>query len=316
MSQRKKENKITEIDESALEQKITFGPVPHEFFGFRILRFIVIITWAIIVTTLVWSSIPFGFILDPIYKKYNISKWYSPLEIASRAWSIGILWVLNIKVRTEGFELYKDYKQQPSVLMYSHSSYLDPIVLQGYSPIPCKYIYKKELIYFFPWLFLLAYFVGHIPINRGKKNSAISSINDAATIIETKKYCVAISPEGTRSKDGNLIEFKKGPFHLAMKSNSTIVPVVFFGNNQIWNANTFFPHSGSLVVRCLPPIKISKDDTVDSISKKVRIEMLKSLHTKPVDYKTFSETGISHTVLYLSVLSYIVYTGLNWFGCL
>ncbi|KAK5583417.1 hypothetical protein RB653_005010 [Dictyostelium firmibasis] len=316
MSQRKKENKITEVDDSALEEKIIFGPVPHEFFGFRILRFIVIITWAIIVTTLVWLSIPFGFILDPIYKKYKISKWYSPLEMASRAWSIGILWVLNIKVRTEGFELYKDYEQQPSVLMYSHSSYLDPIVLQGYSPIPCKYIYKKELIYLFPWLFLLAYFVGHIPINRGKKNSAISSINDAASIIETKKYCVAISPEGTRSKDGNLIDFKKGPFHLAMKSNSTIVPVVFFGNNQIWNSNTFFPHSGNLVVRCLPPIKIEKDDTVDSISKKVRVKMLKSLHTRPVDYKTFTDNGIFHTILYLGSLSYIIYTGLNWFGYL
>ncbi|EGC34925.1 hypothetical protein DICPUDRAFT_152794 [Dictyostelium purpureum] len=320
MSQRKNkisndEIKQTESSTTIIgEKKIKFESPPHEFIGLRLLRFIAIVLWAITATVIVWMSVPFNYISDPILKKFNVKRRYFLLEFLSRMWGKGLLWIMNIKVITEGLELYDDFKEQPSVLAYSHTSYLDPVILQGYSPIPCKFIFKRELLYIFPMVFLLAHIVGHIPINRKKKHSAIESINEAAEAMIKKDICVAVSPEGTRSKDGNLKEFKKGPFHLSLKSKSNIVPVVFFGNYQLWKSSCFFPYSGTVCIRFLPTIQLEKDDTVESLSGRVRESMLKSLHKPPKNFNPFCETGSSHTIFYLILMGTIIFSTLKFFS--
>lgn len=81
-----------------------------------------------------------------------------------------------------------------------------------------------------------------IPINRDNLSSAIDSLNTARDVILNEGHNVAIAVEGTRRRKRsvdhsdyrqNLMEFKKGPFHLAKNSCCTVVPVIVFGANRL-----------------------------------------------------------------------------------
>jgi len=69
---------------------------------------------------------------------------------------------------------------------------------------------------------------GAIPIKRKKLDQAIHSLDSAEEAIR-KGISFFISPEGTRTISGKLGEFKKGPFHVALNTGVTLVPVALFG---------------------------------------------------------------------------------------
>jgi len=288
---------------------------PYENVIFRIFRFCAIFLFACSATLIVWASVPVFLTVDPILRKMGIKRYNSVLEVLSRAWAKSMLWIMNIKVNIEGTEHLNNNKEIPTTVMYAHSSYLDPVILQAYCPIPSKYIFKKELLFLMPVVFVLAFIAGHIPINRKKKESAIESINEAASIMIKENRSICISPEGTRSRDGNIQEFKKGPFHLALKSNSVIIPIVFFGNFEIWDINTTFPYNGQTCIRFLPPKQISKSTSVESLSQQVRDSMIDSLSKPPKDFNPFpSKPSASHAIIYLIFNSLLTIYILNYFG--
>ena len=65
---------------------------------------------------------------------------------------------------------------------------------------------------------------------------------------------MTIWPEGTRSPDGRLLPFKKGPFHLAMETGVPIVPVTVIGTHEIWPKGEFAVHSGTARVIFHEPV--------------------------------------------------------------
>ncbi|KYQ90537.1 hypothetical protein DLAC_09162 [Tieghemostelium lacteum] len=282
---------------------------PNEFKLFKLIRLTAVLLWVCTFTVLVWIIMPLNLIvLDPLCKYFRVrSKNYS-LEILSRFWAKSILFLLNIKIVIEGDQHLEICQEKATVMVYSHSSYLDPVILQAYSPIPSKFIFKRELLYILPVVFVLAALVGHIPINRKKKDAAIDSINDAAEVVSKYNKCVTISPEGTRSPDGNLQSFKKGAFHLALKSQSTISPVVFFGNHLLWPPTQLLPNSGTSYVRFLNPYRIPQDSTVDSLLDQTREVMLKSLESPPKNFQTFpSKPSAKHSFIFLIIMIPLLY---------
>lgn len=81
-----------------------------------------------------------------------------------------------------------------------------------------------------------------IPIKRNNLNSAIASLDVACKLIVKEGHNMATAVEGTRRRSksvdnenypNNLQEFKKGPFHLAKNSHSSIVPVIIFGAGRL-----------------------------------------------------------------------------------
>jgi len=202
-------------------------------------------------------------------------------------------------------------------MMYTHGSFYDPVMIGSYAPITAKYVFKKELLFLFPFIFVAAWILGHVPINRTKRNSAISSLRDAAYAVQVYKRSVVIAPEGTRTPDGTLQPFKRGAFHLAIDSGvNHVVPVVIANAFELWPSGQTFPLPGTMRMHFLDPIS-TKNETIDTLSEKVRnamqIELARietlNFHPKPPPTRNIEVSLV--VILFSCVLSYLLY---HWYS--
>jgi 1-acyl-sn-glycerol-3-phosphate acyltransferase len=85
------------------------------------------------------------------------------------------------------------------------------------------------------------------------------------------KRCVAISPEGTRSKSGRIQDFKKGAFHTALEVGVPITPLLIEGAFDLWPSGSIFAQPGSVSVTLLKPIQVVKGkEDYNLLASKVR----------------------------------------------
>ncbi len=118
----------------------------------------------------------------------------------------------------------------PLIFASNHESALDIWVLVEYLPRNVRFIAKRELfrIPVFGWYLRLG---GHIPVDRGNHGQAVQSLRDAAAAVRAGTSLI-VFPEGTRSRDGRVQPFKKGPFALAMEAGVPVVPVAVSGQRR------------------------------------------------------------------------------------
>lgn len=172
-----------------------------------------------------------------------------------RAWAKRLLFVSGVCVRTYGLENID--KNKSYVFVANHSSYYDiPAVFKSI-PNNLRIMYKKELekIPFFGWYLKKSDFIG---IEREEATSARNSLNEALRLIQ-QDVSVLIFPEGTRSPDGKLKEFKKGAMFLAIRSGKPIVPVAIIGTRKILPRGSFFIRTGLVKVIVGKPIDVPRD---------------------------------------------------------
>ena len=147
-------------------------------------------------------------------KNYQFRKHY-------RNWGGRVLAICGVKLQVIGEENIKD--DETYIFVANHSSWLDiPIVFRGI-PSEIRIIYKKELekVPLFGWQLKKSSFIG---INRNDPRKSMASLEEALILIR-QNINMIIFPEGTRSKDGTVKEFKRGAFMLASKSGKPIIPV-------------------------------------------------------------------------------------------
>lgn len=171
---------------------------------------------------------------------------------SARPWARGILRVCGVRVTVRGLE--KVEGDLPHIFMVNHQSAFDIFTLLAFLPVDFKFILKQELmkIPLFGWAMKKA---GYIAIDRKDPRKAIKSMNRAAEKIK-QGASVLIFPEGTRSEDGHLQSFKKGGFHLAIKSGCEIVPVVIFNSRRIARKGSMRINSGEILVKICEPVAV------------------------------------------------------------
>lgn len=127
----------------------------------------------------------------------------------------------GVKVHVRGLE-----HLGPGAVMYTpnHQSHFDIAALLGYLPGNNRFAAKKEL-FSEPVLGTVLRTMGMIPIDRENPLEAIQQLNQ----LNVDGYSTIIFPEGARSRDGNLLPFKKGPFVAAIHLRVPVVPVVCKG---------------------------------------------------------------------------------------
>lgn len=154
--------------------------------------------------------------------------------IGARIWTWTMLAVCGVDYRRLGWEeLPEEIRagRQPVVFMSNHESHMDPSVMISSLEVNAVFIAKQELKWV-PFLGQLIWFMDFIFIDRQNRARAIESLQKAAERIR-KGQNVVIFPEGTRTVDGQLREFKKGGFALAQDAGVPIVPVALRGGFKI-----------------------------------------------------------------------------------
>lgn len=145
----------------------------------------------------------------------------------------------------------------PYIFMCNHQSALDIFSLLAGLPLQFKWIAKRELFYipFLGWAMKRA---GYISLDRKHPREAIKAMDDAAEKIRGGMNII-IFPEGTRSKDGNLLPFKKGVFTLALRAKVPIVPVGITGSSKLQPKGSFIPNKkGVIYIRIGKPIETAQ----------------------------------------------------------
>jgi 1-acyl-sn-glycerol-3-phosphate acyltransferase len=131
----------------------------------------------------------------------------------------------GVKVRVRGVE---HLAGGPYMFVPNHQSHFDIALLLGYLPGNNRFGTKKEL-FSQPVLGTVLRTMGMIPIDRDDPVRSIETINRMAA----GGYSTIIFPEGTRSRDGALLPFKKGAFVAALRLGIPVVPVVCKGTSQV-----------------------------------------------------------------------------------
>ena len=140
-----------------------------------------------------------------------------------------------------------------SIVMANHSSNLDPPVLIPLLPGRVV-IYLKASLMRIPILGYAMRLAGFIPVVRGGSAEAAKATSAVAQRELEQGSCLVLFPEGTRSRDGSLLPFKRGPFFLAMESRAPVVPVTIAGATRMLPKGSMRLRSGTVTVTFHPPL--------------------------------------------------------------
>jgi 1-acyl-sn-glycerol-3-phosphate acyltransferase len=172
------------------------------------------------------------------------------------------------------------FEHEPVIFMSNHESNLDPPVLISAIPIPAVYLSKKELMWMFPvgWAAKMA---GTIFIDRSNRERAINSLHQAAAEIRGGKS-VVIFPEGTRTRTGQLLPFKKGGFVMAEEAGVQIVPLATVGGRTMLPPGAVHIRPGRYVVAFGAPVDPKGFHSRDALIAEVRrriVDLQELAHT-------------------------------------
>ena len=161
---------------------------------------------------------------------------------------------------------------QRYVITFNHNSMVD--ILTPYKiPLVFKWVSKRE-VYYIPFIGRLLFFHGDIVINRASAKEAMQLVHEKGKMWLSKGASIAIFPEGTRSKDGEIHNFKAGAFILAKDAGVPILPIVMDGTNTL-TKGFWVNWRNKVTIRVLPPI--SAEDVQNRSIKEVMNEVHDSM---------------------------------------
>jgi len=190
---------------------------------------------------------------------------------ATWGWSKGLLAASRIAVRVEGQERVTSL---PAVFVANHVSMIDIWALVVGLPVVPRFIMKKELLQV-PLLGAAARGAGHIVIDRKNLPRAFEAYEKAAEVIR-RGASACVFAEGTRSRTGRLLPFKKGPFVLAIAAGVPVVPVLVEGSYELMPRRALAPHPGTVTLRFGEPIPTAGlgYDARDELSRNARAALI------------------------------------------
>lgn len=161
------------------------------------------------------------------------------------------------------------------IFMANHVSNMDPPLLIPLLPRRVTVMVKSEL-FKMPILGPAMRLGDFVPIDRTNRESAIASVREASDIVR-KGLDMVVFPEGTRSRDGRLLPFKKGSFYLAMDTGVPIVPVTILGTEKLLPRGASLAHPGKVSIVFHEPIDPKRFDGRDSLVEAVRAAVASAL---------------------------------------
>jgi 1-acyl-sn-glycerol-3-phosphate acyltransferase len=197
----------------------------------------------IVLATIVFASVSLAAsIYDPGKRKQ---------AAIARGWARVLLWVSGVKVKVEGLE--KISRDGSYVFVSNHLSYMDTPVVLASIPVQFRFLAKRGLfqIPFLGWHLARA---GHIAVPREDARAAVKTMNVAAQVVREQAISLLIFPEGGRSREGSLGEFKEGAAFIAVRAGVPLVPMCLKGTREVLPFGSGHIRSGTVIMRIGDPI--------------------------------------------------------------
>jgi len=222
-------------------------------------------------------GIPYTLLIGDITRLYRAAMWVTNAGVRAAGIKIDIGGVENIPAG------------RSCIFMSNHVSNLDPPVTIPLIPGRSSVLLKKELMSI-PILGRAMRMAKFVPVERGsRRDTAQASVAAAADALRSGLHML-VYPEGTRSLDGRLSTFKKGPFFLAQETKAPIIPVAVSGTQSMMRKGSSAITPGVARIQLLPAIDPVNYATRDELMRAVRTAIAEALpaEMKPADYLTMA----------------------------
>jgi len=208
------------------------------WFPINMLQLILVLVWTLFCGIF---GMVFALATNPTYS-HKIMGYYifSPVILA----------ISMVRVKAKGLENVLD---EPAIYASNHASQLDIPIICTRINRPMFFIGKVELKKI-PILSQYMKIVGMIFVDRKNRERAMASMRTAIQDIQGGKS-IAAFPEGTRTKTGELLPFKKGIFTIAKEGRIPIVPIAVIGSAKALASGSFFMRPATVQLRILPALK-------------------------------------------------------------
>lgn len=206
-------------------------------------------------------------------------------HLVARLWARINLLASGVRIHITGLDRLTP--NQPYIFLSNHQSWFDIFAILGKLPVQFRWLAKEEL-FKLPVLGRAMLAAGYIPINRNDSKKAKVSIDEAAQRVQ-RGASVVIFPEGTRSRNGVLQDFKKGGIILAIKSKQPIVPIAISGSHRV------LPRHGGWVLNP-GTIYLTIDQPIETtgFSLRDRDSLLLKVRERIRSHLTQAEGGLLH----------------------
>lgn len=224
---------------------------------------VLLVFYAVMVPVIGLVGIPWTLIVGNVGWMYRRAMWAAFTGVR----------LTGVKVEVIGRDRFDP--QGTYIYMCNHVSNLDPPIVVPLIPKQCSVLVKKEL-FRIPILSTAMRMADFVAVDRQNRDAAISSVERAKVVME-KGINITIFPEGTRSLDGKLLPFKKGPFHLALETGMPVLPMTIHGSETLWPKKTFKINQGKVTLVFHPPIWPKDCASREELMDKVRAVIASSL---------------------------------------
>ena len=224
-----------------------------------------IILWPLFFVTFVFGVL--GYFIVTTFVSLNVAHRY--MKIFCRTCLLSAGQFLKIK----GTVPPRD--KQPYIYMFNHQSMFDHFMIAGSTSHYLTGVAAEDQ-YSYPVYGAALRRYKAIPIKREKLKDAIHSLDEAEKVV-LSGTSLLIAPEGTRTVSGELGTFKKGPFHLAINTKATIIPVAIIGAWEAKKKTDWKLKPGVITIHYGDPIQSTQYDdySIQELSNFVKNELQK-----------------------------------------
>ena len=209
-----------------------------------------------------------------------LTMWAVPsmARLMPRVWSKTVLALGGVRLTT-AFEA--PLPDGPVVFIGNHQSIFDILALfAGLGGRRSFVFVAKKSVFSVPFLGWFIRAAGYVPVDRGDRESAIRSLEQAGRQVRSGTS-VMVFAEGTRSPDGRVRPFKKGPFHVALQAQVPIVPLAIEGALYVSPKRRWYvcPNEIRVLVGAPMPVAGVTEAGRDGLIRAVRTQVIR-LHRR------------------------------------
>lgn len=204
----------------------------------------------------------------PVLTVCLVLPWRWGFDPCFSVWSRGILAAAGIRLTVTGRD-----RLTPGMNYFyigNHQSMMDIPAMAAATRGRIRFMAKKSL-FRIPWFGWILYAFGFVPIDRARNRKAIEAINKMFRRLARRGGSMLVFPEGTRTMDGTLGEFKKGSIRVCQRSGLPVLPFAIEGTLAVHRRGTFHVQPGPVRIALGEPIESGEASGMGADALLVRV---------------------------------------------